>query len=533
MYLVDNGGELFYLLASLIFSIIISLRLIIYKINFKNSSNISIIFALFFLVCYIFQPFLLALDYSYSLFFSYNNEVRNMKIDTFLKYEYKIVGWIGATFSNVILPLSKDYILSGYFTVGKKICDSIKRLFIKVGILLIVFAIFLILSITFFIIKGGGVYYGTKNLLDFILNILIIPGFLKSFFYLGSYFILLKDELRMEWNICRSENYLKRLVGIIKYYLDKDKSKLIEAYKNLKFISDKYLMKNTLIKKTYILNLVKKVENEQENLQVNLTYSENIECKINLNNYLEVLSSSIRNIKTTVYQIPRKIFVLQNISKKMTKKKCLFYCLVPITMIYLGIYWIFFELFSSHFKYSEIKSKNEIIENFRLGLEKIFLYFILAYYSVIKHNSITEQKIYGTCQSDTICLLNFSKSISGLITPLSFIALGTKYFGIFNNLRENENCIFIKYFNLPIIENIFITLTFKDVYFIYIFIRFIFILASFILSIFVHNIKIKGCCWKCKNYKLKFKVNDKNNKRFLDFSDIGSSFLENLNTINN
>ena len=211
----------------------------------------------------------------------------------------------------------------------------------------------------------------------------------------------------------------------------------------------------------------------------------------------------------------------------MTKKNCKLFWIVPIFKIYLGIHWIFFELFYSHLKYSEIKYENDIIGNYFWKLYLIFLYFILAYYSVVKHNSITEQKIYGTCMSDTICLLNFSKSISGLITPLSFISLGTKYFGIFNNLRENENCIFIKHFSFPIIENIFITLKFKDVYNIYIFFRFTSIVVSLILCLFVHNIKIRGC-WKCKKYKLKFKINDKNNKNSVDFSYIGSSFIESL-----
>ena len=135
MYIVYNEKELFYLVSSLVFSIIISFRLIIYKINFKNSSIISIFFAVFFLVCYIFQPFLLALDYTYSIFFYYHKDVRNMRIDNFLKLEYKTIGWIGTIFSNVILPLSEDYILSGYFTFKKKLYDSIKRLLKKIGIL--------------------------------------------------------------------------------------------------------------------------------------------------------------------------------------------------------------------------------------------------------------------------------------------------------------------------------------------------------------------------------------------------------------
>ena len=102
-----NQVEKTYIIMCLIFSIIVSTCYIILKINFKNASIISIFFAWIFLICFIYQPFLISLDYVIGLHITNNNHIRNLEIDKFLTYEYKIVGWIGTFFSNIFYQYIK------------------------------------------------------------------------------------------------------------------------------------------------------------------------------------------------------------------------------------------------------------------------------------------------------------------------------------------------------------------------------------------------------------------------------------------
>ena len=135
-----------------------------------------------------------------------------------------------------------------------------------------------------------------------------------------------------------------------------------------------------------------------------------------------------------------------------------------------------------------------------------FAFFVILYFSSIKLNSLTEQNIYGNKQSDTICLLEFAKNISGLITPLSLITLDKNTKNISFDKTKN-NIIFLRNFGIPLVENYFINVKFQDVYFIYTTIKVIIFIISFILSFFKHSITIKIC-----GKEFKFKINDKNDK---------------------
>ena len=506
-----NQVEKTYIIMCLIFSIIVSTCYIIVKINFKNASIISIFFAWIFLICFIYQPFLISLDYVIGLHITNNNHIRNLEIDKFLTYEYKIVGWIGTFFSNIVLPIYKDYILSGYFTTHQKLCDAIKRRLKKIGIILIILVVYVIFGLILFIIKGKNGYIIAKEFLNLILDCLIIPNFFKALWYIGAYYplFIVKYEI-----ILGNEKRIKEEIGIIIYYLNKDKNKIIKGYYDLKYIIAKYFIENTEInKKEYIFSLIKIVEKEKDKLKIdlNIMKKEDFEIRINFTNFHHILASSIRNIKINLYKIPRKLILLENIGKDMInldKKhrliKFIFDIYLTILLFNILPFFIILIIYFKNFNISNIS--NSMYKDYFRILPISFFYFLTVFFGVINKNSLTEQMIYGKFNSDTMCLLEFASHISGLITPLSFLTLDKLYIGIFNKYRKN--IIFLRNFNIPIVETIFVNSTFQDVYPIYVLIKSVIILLSLILSFLYHSIIIKGCC-KCKNKKIKFKINDK------------------------
>ena len=105
--------------------------------------------------------------------------------------------------------------------------------------------------------------------------------------------------------------------------------------------------------------------------------------------------------------------------------------------------------------------------------------------------------------SDTICLLEYAKRISGLINPLSLFTLD-KSIGLMNKYRQNV--IFLNNFGIPIVDNFFFNIDYMDFYFFYVIIKLIFVIFGFVTSCCFHSIKIKIC-----KKEIEFKTNDKKN----------------------
>ena len=507
-----------YIIMCLVFSTLITITLITYKINFKKASIISIIFSYLFLIILINQSFLINLDQMIGMIYIKNNNERNLDIDLFFEYEYKIVGYIGTFFSIIILPIYEDYLLSGYFSVHQKLLDATKRRLQKVGIIAIILLIYIIIGLILYIIKGEDGYIIAKEFLFFVLNCLTIPNFLKTLWYMGAHFPLFVYEINMySFNDSKKEKYYERLCGVIVYYLNKDKDKIVEAIIDLKYILAKYFADNTEIKKKkYILHLLEICENEKDQLEINeyQMEKEGLEIKINLENFHHVMAEAIRNIKKGLNQIPRKIFVLKNLEKKFNYKmnKCalsLFVILPPVPIIiafFVGFVAILKSYYISYYSYLIDKTNLDLPTHgdYFLNLFYKFCIFFILYFSAIKLNSLTEQNIYGNRMSDTICLLEFAKKISGLITPLSVIILDKN---IFNIAFGKENIIFLRDFGIPLVENYFIDVKFQDVFFIYTVIKVIIFVISFIVTFIKHSSTIKIC-----GKEFKFKINDKNDK---------------------
>ena len=511
--------------------------MIIYKVNLKKATIISILFVFIFLTSFIYQPFLLALDHTIGIYITAKNHQRNLQLDKILLYEYKIVGWISTFFSTIFLPIYKDYYLSGYFTFDKKLCDAIKRRLKKVGILGILFGIYVSLSFILFIIKGFQGYKIAKNFLKFILNCLILPNYCKTLWYLGTFYPLLIAELKLT---VLYPNFIENVIGIVIYYLNKDKQKIIEAYNNLCYLVSKDLLENITIKrKEYILSLIKIVEKEEDIFEINLHTEkmDKLELEINMGNLPHILASSIRNIKKIIYQIPRKIYILKDTPKE-NRNKCIgiICALFLFFSLLIGIFPLTFEIIS--FLYLFVQEEQDynvylynetIYSHYFYILFMISLYFAMAYYSILFKNSITQNIIYGIFSSDTLSLLEFSSRLSSLITPLSFISIDHFYIGKFESYRNN--IIFIRNFGIPIVDNLFIDLKYSKVYGVYGTIGSIIIISSFFLCFLFHSVTIKGC-GKCKNWKMKIKTNDKidnvccNKKNFKYYSS-----KEYLNTI--
>ena len=267
-------------------------------------------------------------------------------------------------------------------------------------------------------------------------------------------------------------------------------------------------MKSIFIRKE-IQDALNKIENEQNKYEIKLSDKNEIEKlsnKINENNSLDKLVSAVRHLFKTISKIPRKIYELNDIDNKRNKGLCNYCYHLFALIIIIGVLIFGFEISLSYYDYESLSSPLNLTSNFYWAFLISFLYFVIIYYSFLKKNSLTTQNIYGILQTDTLCLLKFSEAISGLITPVSFLVVGTKAFGIFA-LRDNMT--FMETFDIPFVENIFIGLKFDEVYDTYISLRMLIFLSSFLLTLTINTISIPLCCKKGK-YILNWKINDKN-----------------------
>ena len=500
-------------------SIIFALLILLFKIDWKNTTVISFIFALFFSIAYFFQPFLVTIDYLFFLYESSKLRERNYeRIDKAFTLVYKIVGYVGTCFSLILLPIFKNFYFSGYFKFHQKLGDSIKKFFrddlFKYYIIAIPVSIILIVGIIFYFIRKEIVL----NTKDLFLNCLIIPGIFKCLLYIGCYLPILLSELNFAIDcICKSkEKYNNILKGVILKYLDKDKYNL---------------------KKNEIIN--------EEIEKLPLIFEKAI---------YNLFCDSLTKINEVLLTIPRKTYVYENIQKKFEKEYRVIFVLLWALMILIGIFVFGIEIFGNFFNYSE--SRNEYNKITISKCMRLFFYLLsyhmVVFFSVLKRNSITNQMLYGRKNSDTLCLLNFATEISGLITPVSFIVIYSKVFGIYdydepfekitnNNFYPHNNMIFTRTYKYIIIENIKplfnLDITFKKTFYIYVAIKSCILILFFFGTFFFHSLTIKlGCCCpkkkcckkKCDDIKFTYIFNDKNEKscskcRHQTFENIGKT----------
>ena len=545
-------------------SIIFALLILLFKIDWKNTTVISFIFALFFSIAYFFQPFLVTIDYLFFLYESSKLRERNYeRIDKAFTLVYKIVGYVGTCFSLILLPIFKNFYFSGYFKFHQKLGDSIKRFFrddlFKYYIIAIPVSIILIVGIIFYFIRKEIVL----NTKDLVLNCLIIPGIFKCLLYIGCYLPILLSELNFAIDcICKSkEKYNNILKGVILKYLEKDKNNLKKAFVEIIKNKTKININLTQEQKAQIDNTIKKCEEckdetNQDIINKNEIINEEIE-KLPLifeKAIYNLFCDSLTKINEVLLTIPRKTYVYENIQKKFEKEYRVIFVLLWALMILIGIFVFGNEIFGNFFNYSE--SRNEynkitISKCMRLFFYLLF-YHMVVFFSVLKRNSITNQMLYGRKNSDTLCLLNFATEISGLITPVSFIVIYSKVFGIYdydepfekitnNNFYPHNNMIFTRTYKYIIIENIKplfnLDITFKKTFYIYVAIKSCILLLFFFGTFCFHSLTIKlGCCCpkkkcckkKCDDIKFTYIFNDKNEKscskcRHQTFENIGKT----------
>ena len=545
-------------------SIIFALLILLFKIDWKNTTVISFIFALFFSIAYFFQPFLVTIDYLFFLYESSKLRERNYeRIDKAFTLVYKIVGYVGTCFSLILLPIFKNFYFSGYFKFHQKLGDSIKRFFrddlFKYYIIAIPVSIILIVGIIFYFIRKEIVL----NTKDLVLNCLIIPGIFKCLLYIGCYLPILLSELNFAIDcICKSkEKYNNILKGVILKYLDKDKYNLKKAFVEIIKNKTKININLTQEQKAQIENTIKKCEeckdeSKQDIIKKNEIINEEIE-KLPLifeKAIYNLFCDSLTKINEVLLTIPRKTYVYENIQKKFEKEYRVIFVLLWALMILIGIFVFGIEIFGNFFNYSE--SRNEYNKITISKCMRLFFYLLsyhmVVFFSVLKRNSITNQMLYGRKNSDTLCLLNFATEISGLITPVSFIVIYSKVFGIYdydepfekitnNNFYPHNNMIFTRTYKYIIIENIKplfnLDITFKKTFYIYVAIKSCILILFFFGTFCFHSLTIKlGCCCpkkkcckkKCDDIKFTYIFNDKNEKscskcRHQTFENIGKT----------
>lgn len=508
-----NKYEYYYLIFCFIISFILACLLLLIRINFSESSCVSILFALFFLTFYFYQPFLICIDRLKSYVSYYSLEKPKFDISYFLKYEFQIIGWVGTGFSNFILPMHKDYILSGYGSRCGKVKDVICRLFKKWRFKIVLLLIYIIVSYILYRIKDKDKDIEEKSigLADFLKNCLILLDFFKALWYLGAFFPLLISQLKIECDSCKCPEYYNQLINNIDISIQNDQKKLIKCFEELYYISITFIKNN--IRRLQVSDLLNSIKESQEILKIKLPETEKeledinkkLKEEVNADNFEEKIISGIRAMIKRLSKIPRKIYERANLYREINNKNNCFYYIFAISMVVFGTVTIGFELTLYFIDYNQISSPRNFTYDYIWAFVISFFYFAVLYYAILKKNSLTQQNLYGIKQSDTLCLLNFTEEISGMITPLSFLFVGTKAMGIFQ-LRDYMT--FMETFDMPLVENIFITLNFKDIYYMYISIRLIVIAVSFVCTFFLNTIEINCCCC-CK---FKWKINDRNLK---------------------
>ena len=502
-----------YLFFTFLFSFCITCIILFSKIDCKHSSCISIFFAIFFLTFYFYQPFLLCLDRLKSYVNYYSLEKIDFDIAQFLDWEYKIIGWVGTGFSNFVLPFHKHYVLSGYWTICGKLKDAAKRyLKEKMGYLII---IVLYIAISYIIYrakdKDKEVEKYSSEAANFILNAIQLPGYFEALWYLGAYFPFLICQLRVEFDLLKSDAYYNQLAENIKKSLEDDQAKVEKSCEHLYYISAKFIDDN--IQKEKISSYLDFVKENKDNLKIKFESEKELEKKnkelekeINLDNFMEKLASAVRSLKKRFFRVLRKLYIVEILCKESEQKNGCCYYFFPIGMAIFGILVFVYEISLYTVEYKNLRKPNELLKDYMFSIFISFIYFSSIFYSVTRKNYLSEQNIYGIKKSDNLCLLNFTEAISGLIEPVSFLFIGTKALGIFQ-LRDNMT--FMETFDIPLVENIFIGLNFNDVYKIYIIIRIIIVLLAFFLTLAVNKVEIKMCCCKDR-YLVNSTVNDMN-----------------------
>ena len=318
--------------------------------------------------------------------------------------------------------------------------------------------------------------------------------------------------MRIENDCCNdTKKYYVQYINSIEASMIKDVKKLEENYSDILFICKTFV--NDVVKKAELDIYINKLENNKEAFKLNLVNEEELkqrqkkyEKEITLENFKDKLATAFRSLKKRLYKLPKKIYESETLKKKSEQKKTIFNCLYSGFLLSFGILILIFEVSLSFSEYKSIRNPLEFERDFTYSLVISMIYFSVVYYSVVTTNCLTKQNLYGIRQSDSLCLLNFTETISGLIEPLSFLFIGTKALGIFD-LRDNLT--FMETYDIPLVENIFVGLKFKDIYSTYITLR-IFILAIALLCTFKTDKITLKCCCKDDCYLIKTTINDMN-----------------------
>ena len=512
-------NESIYLILTFLFAFFLACILLLIKIKFKDSTFISIFFAMFFLTFYFFQPFLLCLDQLKAYTLYYSSEKPDLGIHSFMQWEFEIVGYTGTLFSNVILPIHTDYFISGYETRCQKFKDAIIRFFKKKQRIayFVIFVLYVIISYITYLAKGKDKDIEEKSFgaAKFLLNCLVLLDFFKALWYLGAYFPLLINQLRIEWDTLKKTNYYVQLSDTISETLEEDKKKQKKYLAEIYFII--ILKAWGVIQKEEDKKLINKAESNKDNYETHsddkkekkkelIEEENNLEEEINEKNYKVKYANAFRKLKKVSTKIPKKFYEWNRIIDKAEQTNSRCYNLFPIIMFLFGLSTFIFEISLLFYDYEGLSPSLDFTSDYFSSLFISYLYFVAVYYSVLQKNSLTSTNIYGIKQSDSLCLLNFSEKISGLITPLSFLCIGTKAMGIFE-LRDKLS--FMETFSIPIVENLFIEMKFDEVYNMYISIRLLVISIAFISTLTLKGVAIRNCC-KEDSYFINWKINDKN-----------------------
>ena len=494
-----NNCEISYLIVSFFFALFASFILILIKVDCKNASCVSIILAIFFLTFYFYQPFLLSIDRLKSYVTYYSLEKPNLDIEYFLDWEYTIIGWVGLVFSNFILPIHRNYVFSGYFYIGDKVKDSLLRWLKEQYVDIIIALADLLVS---YIVanekhKKNELEEFSFEFANYFLNAWQIPDFFKALWYLGSFFPLLFGRMKIETDcFCDSRKYFNQYMNNISVSLEKDIKKLEQNYGDMLFICKKFI--NDVEKKAELDIFMNKVEKMKAIFKLKLIdeielkeKQKQYEKEINLDNFKDKLATAFRSMKKRIFKLPKKSYEYETLKKKSKREKNQLKTYISFFPLLFGILILIFELSILFADYKSIRNPLEFESDFIFCLIFSLMYFFVVYYSVVTTNCLTKQNLYGIRQSDSLCLLKFTEEISGLIEPLSFLFIGTKALGIFD-LRDNLT--FMETYDIPIFENIFIGLKFKDIYKTYISFRILILSFSLILTSGLNKINLKCCC---------------------------------------
>ena len=154
-----------------------------------------------------------------------------------------------------------------------------------------------------------------------------IPDLFNALWYLGSFFPFLIGQLRVEFDIFKSDEYYNQIEKNLETSLKNDVNKLEKNFIHLFYIFKNFF--DNLKRKEEYSGYIDFTKNNKDKYKIDVEIEKELEKRngelekeINLDNLKEKLASAVRSIKKRLYKVPRKIYEFESLKKSAENKNC-------------------------------------------------------------------------------------------------------------------------------------------------------------------------------------------------------------------